>query len=273
LHGGTSGIGLGYAGKNNIIYRNYIHSCHQGTVGKKGTNWWGDGNGMIADEDSDNTYFICNISANNDGRGLAITGSDNCRVYNNTFVNNGACPQLGPMPNVGTYPISSSKTATSNVIINNVFVGGKYAELTFGEDEGVIVHHNCYFTNSNSNYSYNKPIKWYDSASHTEHWLTVDEWKTYSAANFPENAVGALWGNPEFFDEATDNFRQLQSSIIVNAGTNWPNINSYKDFDNNFRATGFAPDIGAFEIVPEPFLFINFYLLFVIYYRKVKFKL
>jgi parallel beta-helix repeat protein len=274
LHGGTSGIGLGFAGKNNVIYRNYIHHCHQGTVGKIGTNWWGDGNGMIADMDSDDTYFICNISANNDGRGLAITASENCRVYNNTFVNNGACPQIGPMPNLGTY----SKTdegypATSNIIINNVFVGGKYAEVTFGEEVGQIVHHNLYFTNSHSDYfRAGKPIFWNDeSIDYDNRWMTVDNWKTYSAANLPENAIGALWGNPEFFDEANANFRQLQSSIIVDAGTNWPNINSFKDFDNNIRKSNGMPDIGAFEFIPEPamiFLILNFG--FWIFGRKFK---
>ena len=271
LHGGTSGIGLGFAGKNNVIYRNYVHHCHQGTVGKIGTNWWGDGNGMIADMDSDDTYFISNISANNDGRGLAITASENCRVYNNTFVNNGACPQLGPMPNLGTYSkTSEGYPATSNIIINNVFVGGKLAEITFGEEIGQVVHHNLYFSNSNSDYfRAGKPIFWNDeSIDYNDRWMTVAEWKTYSAANLPGNAIGSLWGNPEFFDESIDNFRQLQSSIVVNAGTNWPDINSYKDFDNNIRRAELVPDMGAFELVPEPCLFIIYKLLFVIYYRR-----
>jgi len=45
-------------------------------------------------------------------------------------------------------------------------------------------------------------------------------------------------------------------------------INSYKDFDNNIRIAELVPDMGAFEIVPEPCLFIIYNLLIVIYYRR-----
>lgn len=273
LHGGCSGIGLGFAGKNNVIYRNFVHHCHQGTVGKKGTNWWADGNGMIADMDSDDTYFISNISVNNDGRGLAITASENCRVYNNTFVNNGACPQLSPMPNMGTYSkTSEGYPATSNIIVNNIFVGGVYAEATFGESVGQVVHHNLYFTNSHSAYyRAGKPIYWDDdSLNYEDRWMTVSGWQTYSAANFPENAIGSLWGDPEFTDASNDNYRQLQISIAINAGTNWPNIASFNDYDDNPRASGIAPDMGAYEVVPEPGCAALIFLFYILHLQLRK---
>ena len=253
LHGGCSGIGLGFSGKSNVIYRNYVHHCHQGTAGKIGTNWWGDGNGMIADMDSDDTFFISNLSAFNEGRGLAITASERTRVFNNTFVGNGKCPQYQDMPGLGIYSkISEGYPATSNVIVNNIFYDNVYREISVDDIRGQVIHHNLFFSNSLS--TYEKPIFWNDTnISYSARSMTVQEWKDYSATYHPENAIGALWVMPEFINSGGGNYRLDNISPAIDAGENTLMSRSDLDgiprpLDGNDDGTN-TVDVGCYEFI------------------------
>jgi len=53
---------------------------------------------------------------------------------------------------------------------------------------------------------------------------------------------------------------------VINAGTNLPYVYTTDDLDGNPRIIDGIVDMGAYEYIPEPFLFINCYLLIVTYY-------
>ena len=80
--------------------------------------------------------------------------------------------------------------------------------------------------------------------------------------------VGNIDANPLFADIATYNYRIVFGSPCEDTGMNLPSVTN--DLDGTFRPQGSGYDMGAFEVIPEPFLFINFYLLFIIYYRRRK---
>ena len=67
-----------------------------------------------------------------------------------------------------------------------------------------------------------------------------------------------------FVDASNNNYRLLETSPCIDSGSNIY-VTSDWDLDGNPRIIDGIVDMGAYEYIPEPILFINCYLLFIIY--------
>jgi len=98
----------------------------------------------------------------------------------------------------------------------------------------------------------------------------------YNCCTWPEisgapNGVENITNNPEFLNITAGNYQlDIDISPCVNTGTNlpWTLAPGAKDLEGNPRVNDGIVDMGAYESIPEPFLIINCYLLFIIYYRR-----
>ena len=84
------------------------------------------------------------------------------------------------------------------------------------------------------------------------------------------------WGDfsvtnaPKFVNINAGNYRLEPDSHCINAGTNLLWMTNATDLEGNPRIYNGKVDIGCYEFVPEPCLFIIYNLLIVIYYRNRK---
>jgi len=76
--------------------------------------------------------------------------------------------------------------------------------------------------------------------------------------------------DPLFADSAGNDFHLQVSSPCIDVGYNMTWMTSAKDLDGNPRRYDGTVDMGCYEFVPEPCLFIIYYLSFIIYYRNRK---
>jgi len=72
-----------------------------------------------------------------------------------------------------------------------------------------------------------------------------------------------------FVTPGTD-YHLLEGSPAIETGVVMPWMTGATDLDGNPRITGGKVDMGCYEFVPEPCLFIIYYLSFIIYYRNRK---
>jgi len=79
---------------------------------------------------------------------------------------------------------------------------------------------------------------------------------------------GNITNSPKFIDAFNNNFRLQFGSDCINTGTNLPWMVSGTDLDGSPRIHLGVVDMGAYEAIPEPFLFINCFLLFIICYLR-----
>ncbi|MCK5852596.1 hypothetical protein KAH27_06155 [bacterium] len=77
---------------------------------------------------------------------------------------------------------------------------------------------------------------------------------------------GNITNNPQFVNLSGNNYRLQSTSPCIDAGTNMSWMWSAKDLDGNPRIIDGIVDMGAYEYVPEPVLFVSCYLIFTIYY-------
>ena len=80
---------------------------------------------------------------------------------------------------------------------------------------------------------------------------------------------GNISNNPEFVSIELDDYHLLSISPCINAGTNGA-VTTTVDLDGNPRIEQGTVDMGCYESIPEPCLFIIYYLSFIIYYLKRK---
>jgi len=94
----------------------------------------------------------------------------------------------------------------------------------------------------------------------------------YSDIENGYSGAGNIDADPLFVDSSAPNFNYtiVVGSPCEDTGIDLPSVTN--DIYGVSRPQNGGWDIGAAEAVPEPFLFINCYLLFIIYYRR-KFKL
>ncbi len=86
--------------------------------------------------------------------------------------------------------------------------------------------------------------------------------------NWTELINGIITNNPQFVDAAAGNYRLDISSPCIDAGTNMSWMWSVTDLDGNPRITGGTVDMGAYEFVPEPCLFIICFVFGIVYSRR-----
>ena len=74
--------------------------------------------------------------------------------------------------------------------------------------------------------------------------------------NWTDLSNGIITNNPKFRDAAAGNYRLEEFSPCRNTGTNMPWMLTATDLDGNPRITGGRVDMGAYEFIPEPCLFL-----------------
>ena len=247
LHGGTSGISVIHAGPGNIIRRNFSFQNQNGTLGQVGQDWYGDGNGIISDLESNGTIIENNLSVGNQGAGIAVAAASNVVILNNTVVGNGYCPQTG-----GDYGIMVSGVsgpADNVTIVNNLIYNNYLTQLSFWQIQTVnAVHNNIYSIGPFTASDYQNRIIDYDALQYT-----LAEWQTLMSGT--PNGVGSIEAVPQFAGDISqmvpDNF-QLSGGPGPCDGaplSEFTNLIGYLitwDFDGNTR-NATAPTIGAFE--------------------------
>jgi parallel beta-helix repeat protein len=125
--GGTSGISSLFTGPGNLILRNFVAGQTNGTVGEEGADWYGDGNGILADLDSAGTLIIGNVTVANQGAGISVNRSSDSIVLHNTAVDNGEAPHL--QGNAGIYVSGETGPSDRQLIANNLLYGNKRGQV------------------------------------------------------------------------------------------------------------------------------------------------
>lgn len=84
----------------------------------------------------------------------------------------------------------------------------------------------------------------------------------------PHDGGGNIIDDPEFVNPAAGDFRLLSFSPCVDTGTNIAWMTAATDLDGNPRIYNMRTDMGAFEFIPEPSMFIACVLLGYATYRS-----
>jgi len=223
---GSSAFNCHYAGMGNVFDGNVAAYQYDPTLN--------DGNGFIADMmyNGWGVTFINNVAWRNT-RGFALTESPNCRIVNNTVAESGWTTNL--TFHVGAGIMFARTKDTNNVVVNNIFY-----ENNIGLDgyqlmpKQKTIDYNLYYSSSG------KPMMW-------------NGWETNEQCYYSVAAIraGTVWedhgveGAPLF---APGGFELGDGSPAINAGTGAEA--PLHDLLGNVRAE--APDIGAYEFIPEP---------------------
>jgi len=137
-------------------------------------------------------------------------------------------------------------TVVSNSAQNG---GGVYCEL-YGSNLNSIIYYNIADNGTNYYNSGTEIVYEYSCA-----WPIIT------------NGVGNISDNPNFVNPDANNWRLQSTSPCINSGTNAYAPMPY-DLAGNPRIIGGTVDMGCYEVVPEPCLFIIYNLLFIIYYLR-----
>jgi parallel beta-helix repeat protein len=141
LKGGTSGISSIFSGPGNVITRNFISGQVNGIAGTVGANWYGDGNGILADLDSGGTIIVGNIVINNQGAGISMNRSSDCVVLHNTVIGNGSCPHRDD--NSGIFIAGNFGPSDRQQIANNIVYNSRKSPVwVFGTGLNHTIRHN-----------------------------------------------------------------------------------------------------------------------------------
>jgi len=122
LKGGSSGISTIFSGPGNLMLRNFISGQRNGVAGTVGADWYGDGNGILADLDSPGTFMIGNVVVHNEGAGLSMNRSSNSFVIHNTVIGNGHMPHRSDNAGIliaGETGPSDNIRMANNLVYNN----------------------------------------------------------------------------------------------------------------------------------------------------------
>ena len=88
--------------------------------------------------------------------------------------------------------------------------------------------------------------------------------------NWTNLVNGIITNNPEFRDSVSGDYRLESFSPCINTGTNMSWMWSATDLDGNPRIIDGIVDMGAYEYIPEPCIFVIYYLSYIIYYLRRK---
>jgi parallel beta-helix repeat protein len=218
-----SGIWFDYANSGSIINirNNYIHDN-------------GPLDAAIYFEVSKNGRIYNNIIANNQRRGIYISGSDNTQVYNNTVIGTGgySAIEVGGMPRTGA-------TLTGNIIQNNIISHGtsKY-DLFIAPPNGTTITGNV--SDYNNYFRPGSAIQ----LSLGSMYYNVNSF--YTATNMDKHSMNI---DPLFTSLAkpttAKSYAVTSASGTIDSGIT--NGSASHDYDNVKRPSGGAFDLGAFE--------------------------
>ncbi len=277
----SSGGGIGCTGnsliQNTIICKNLSDGaaagieCYNNSIVQNCTivenSADSDGGGVRSNGGTVRNCSIINNSSGFYGGGVKCSDND-CLVENCIISNNVA-------QNGGGVSIGENDFIIGCLIINNSAynIGGGAVSFVNGTVENCVIYNNSakeyggvfflengalmnsiLWNNANSNYFSDESKDLYNCI---ENWTNI--------------VNGIITNNPKFRDAAAGNYRLEEFSPCRNTGTNMPWMLTATDLDGNPRITGGRVDMGAYEFIPEPCLFIIYNLIFIIYYRR-KFK-
>jgi len=251
LNGGMAGISLTGCGRGNIVRRNQCYRNRQGTAGKKGYDWFGDGEGIIIDVDSHGSYVLSNICHDNEGCGLVLIHANNCTVMNNTFVGNGSCPHLVDFPGISI--LAEWQASSGHTIVNNIIYNNRARQIDVWDLTNQQIHHNVMANGplTEAAAAANDIVAYLDDGSLTMPFLTLVEWKSYWAGLGNSSGTADIGANPQLAGGTgpwlPDHFKLKSTSPCINAGVSAPGLSAEKDFLGNPRVAGANPDMGAIE--------------------------
>lgn len=193
LKGGTSGISAIHPGVGNLILRNFVSGQSNGTPGTVGANWYGDGNGILADLDSRGAYLIGNVVVSNQGSGITLNRATDIVVAHNTIVGNGHCPHRDD--NAGILISGEFGPADRAYIANNLLYNNRLSQLWVWKTAlDHTVHHNVLapgpLTRSDRR---DYPVNWYVTFYTLSNWIANPP--------LPGNGVGELGERPVFLGD------------------------------------------------------------------------
>ncbi|MEM3122438.1 MAG: right-handed parallel beta-helix repeat-containing protein, partial [Candidatus Pacearchaeota archaeon] len=224
-YGNLSGSGAGF----------YFDVFNEGCVARYNIAYNNSKNGFIA-EQGVGVKMYYNIAYNNSHGGFTLYGSDNrSGIHNNSIFNNVAVGNKYGIWVHGDYKLVND-SVTGNIIKNNIAVNNSEYQLFVengGENDGILGKNNIYENNAFGK-SYFGFILWGNAS--------ISNYMEFSLAY--GNSTNSITTNPLFVDSGNNNFRLLQNSPGIDAGTN---VGLIRDFSGNFVPQGRGVDVGAFE--------------------------
>jgi len=211
-----------------------------------------DGNGFIFDESADGLnggcYFKNNLSFANQGSGIRIHRSKNCKVFNNTTFMN-VCDEMSICDDIGADQIVDSSFVFDNIFIeNNIFFAKPnkpsfYIGLRNYTSGDIISNYNNYYRNSNDTLFYVKIPA--DTSS-----LTLHDFQTLTGGN----DINSFVANPLFVNKNGGDFHLTSTSPCIDTGNPYLNNNEQTWITDTADQDpdGTRLDMGAFYYPQNP---------------------
>ncbi len=193
LKGGTSGVSTIFTGPGNVIANNFISGQRNGTASTVGSDWYGDGNGILADLDSPGTIIIGNVVVHNEGAGISMNRSSDSVVIHNTVIGNGSMPHRSD--NCGVF-IAGGEGGSDNItVVNNLIYNNRLAQFwVWMTALDHTVRHNLYAPGPLTVPGrQNQVIDWFGNQ------YNVGQWQTNPP--LPGNGAGSIGQRPIFLGD------------------------------------------------------------------------
>ena len=281
--GGESDINPNYGARNGICADNVVKRARSNYGGGYGAAIYSDGGqniiierNIVSESDvgiecgaenigwiSSNVTVRNNLIYYNDKIGIGFGGYDSGRgrvidseIINNTLYKNNE-KNLGSSDFHGEVIIQFS---TNIIFYNNIVYVSENGDKKAITEEGASA-------NINNKFDYN--LYFCDSPPAVYQWKGGEYtgFTAYTNATSP-NESHSIFSNPEFIDIVATNYELTVFSPAVNNGTNLNWTAGDIDFEGHPRINMGVVDIGAYEYIPEPVLFIIYYISFIIYNRR-----
>lgn len=242
-YGGGYAAGIYIDGAQNIIIeRNWIEGCDMGIeIGAENNGWNATG-----------IFVRSNVICNNDKIGIVFGGYDSsvgrvsqCYFRNNTLYHNNR-NAVSKWDFHGEWVVQFA---------NNVVCENNLTVVDPNSDRRAIAFDNS--TSSNIDFKYN--LFWCDTQPENMFftWLTGEYTGFTAYTTAVASARTSLSENPQLMNPVAKDFTLSISSPAIDAGDPaYLPIVSIKDFAGNQRLYGSAVDLGAYEFIPEPSVFI-----------------
>lgn len=185
---------------------------------------------------------------------------NNCTISGNSAsIIGGGCTQNGTL----NYCIVSGNKAfngggSAYSTLNNCIVYGNSASIGGGGAVGSLLNSCTLSSNSanNAGGAYNSTLKncilYFNTAVINSNYDVCTF--TYSCTLPNPGGAGNITNDPQFVNAAAGNYRLIQTSPCINAGTNQAWMIGATDLDGNPRILGERVDMGAYEQVPVPWI-------------------
>lgn len=206
-----------------------------------------------------NSTFENNTSAD-DGGGLYLeTTSGSISIINSLFISNSTANINVNGGGVYATTTSGALTLTNNTFYGNSVTGiGGALQLVAGSSSVTANLYNNIFSNNSATTADDIQIDLTTTATLNVFNNNISEFCTYNGTNtcglsqLGSNQAGNTNEDPQFADAAGNDFTLLAASTLVDAGLDSaPSLPSTDITGTSPRDFGAAPDMGAYEAIPE----------------------